>query len=92
MDGEYLHGWERNVVISLVVPQTDGSVNLYFDHATNDPADPRYWEVEVYQTGISQADFIAESDLSGQAQHSLIRLWPILSMIRSVALCQGKVY
>ena len=58
MNGEYLHGWEHNVVITLVVPQADGSTNIYFDHVTSDSADSQYWEVQVYQTGISTLDFL----------------------------------
>lgn len=59
-DGTYLHGWERNVVLIQKVEQADGSWNLYFDHATTNPNDPRYWEVEVYQTGVSTTDFIMD--------------------------------
>lgn len=60
LDGEYLYGWERNVEISLIVPQADGSVNLYFDHMTFDPADPRFWEVEIYLTGITTSDYLTD--------------------------------
>jgi hypothetical protein len=60
MNNEFLHGWERNVVLTQIVPQDDGSLNLYFDHATFDPADSHYWEVEVYLTGISTADFLSD--------------------------------
>lgn len=51
-DGTYLWGVERNVTISQIYVQGDGSVNIYFDHVTSNPLDSRYWEVELWQTGI----------------------------------------
>jgi hypothetical protein len=52
-DGSYLHGWESNLVISSIVPQGDGSVNMYFSHATADPLSPLYWEFVSYNTDVS---------------------------------------
>lgn len=57
-NGEYLIGVEKNVKISQVSAQggVAGTV-IYFDHVTNDPLDPQYWEVELYKTGISYTTF-----------------------------------
>lgn len=57
-DGTYLQGVEKNVVISQISPQADGSTTIYFSHATMDPLSPLFWEVELYNTGITNATFI----------------------------------
>ncbi len=66
-DGTYLHGWEDNVVIRGgtydpgdgsaqplgIVPQINGTINLYFTH----DADDTNWEFVVYQTEIDGVTF-----------------------------------
>lgn len=61
-DGTYLHGFEQNVKITEIYAQDDGTMNIYFDHMTDDPTHSDYWEVEVYQTGITWADFVKYGD------------------------------
>lgn len=59
-DGTYLHGWEDNVVVSGIILQADGSVNLYFEHA-----DDTSWEFEVYQTDLTRVEFITDANYLG---------------------------
>jgi hypothetical protein len=56
-NGEYLYGWEENVELFQIVPQANGALNLYFDHVTFDTADPRWWEIEVVLSEITEMEF-----------------------------------
>ena len=56
-DGTYLQGVERNVVISQITSNPFVGTRIYFSHVTNDVTDPRYWEVELWNTLVDYATF-----------------------------------
>lgn len=56
-DGTYLQGVERNVVISQITVDVLGNTRIYFDHVTDDPSNPNYWEVELWNTLIDYDTF-----------------------------------
>ena len=55
--GKFLHGVEQNVILSELYVQADSSINIYFDHQTNDPLSSDYWEFELWMTEITDLDF-----------------------------------
>ena len=75
-NGEYLHGVERNVVISQIITQADSSQTMYYSHVTNDPNDARYWEMELWQTGITFDDFTQTGTFPDPVLGSYLGLGP----------------
>lgn len=86
-DGTYLYAVEKNVVISGISPQGDGSTTIYFDHATTDTTSPDYWEVEVWQTAaIDTATFITDANYIGAGAAAFDTIYSNLTAVSNQEL------